>query len=85
MRRVVRTTRGTFKRDSICARCLLTAGVEMPSSRAAALKLPVLASVEKNAKSAGCTAARGVTIVGRHFLLKQGFVHLGLNLGLTML
>jgi hypothetical protein len=32
---------------------LLTAGVVMPNSRAAALKLPALASVEKNPRSAG--------------------------------
>lgn len=46
IRRVVRTTRATPRRDSIRARCLLTAGVVMPSSRAAALKLPALASAE---------------------------------------
>ena len=35
IRRVVRLTSDTPSRDSICARCLLTAGVVMPSSRAA--------------------------------------------------
>jgi hypothetical protein len=40
MRRVVRLTSDTPTRDSISARCLLTAGVVMPSSRAAALRLP---------------------------------------------
>ena len=40
MRRVVRLTSGTPRRASICARRLLTAGVVMPSSRAAALRLP---------------------------------------------
>jgi len=53
IRRVVRTTSDTPRRDSIKARCLLTAGVVMPSSRAAALKLPALASVEKKPRSAG--------------------------------
>ena len=53
MRRVVRFTSGTPTRASICARCLLTAGVVTPSSRAAALRLPALASVEKKPRSAG--------------------------------
>ena len=55
MRRVVRLTRGPPMRVSICAKCLLTAGVVIPSSRAAALKLPQAASVEKNSRSTGCT------------------------------
>ncbi len=55
MRRVVRLTSETPRRDSIKARCLLTAGVVMPISRAAALRLPALASVEKKPRSAGST------------------------------
>ncbi|MNY76333.1 hypothetical protein D3C86_2158890 [compost metagenome] len=53
MRRVERLTSSTPARDSISARCLLTAGVVMPSSRAAALRLPALARVEKKPRSAG--------------------------------
>jgi hypothetical protein len=53
MRRVVRFTSDRPTRDSISARCLLTAGVVMPSSRAAALRLPALASTEKKPRSAG--------------------------------
>ena len=53
MRRVVRLTSDTPTRDSISARCLLTAGVVTPSSRAAALRLPARASVEKKPRSAG--------------------------------
>ena len=53
MRRVVRFTSDTPTRDSISARCLLTAGVVTPSSRAAALRLPALASAEKKPRSAG--------------------------------
>jgi len=53
MRRVVRVTSAMPSRDSISARRLLTAGVVMPSSRAAALRLPAAASVEKKGRSAG--------------------------------
>ena len=56
MRRVVRLTSTTPSLASICARCLLTAGVVMPSSRAAALRLPQVASVEKKPRSEGCRA-----------------------------
>ncbi len=53
MRRVVLLTSETPTRDSINARCLLTAGVVMPSSRAAALRLPAPARTEKKPRSAG--------------------------------
>jgi hypothetical protein len=53
MRRVVRFTSVTPMRASICASRLLTAGVLMASSRAAALRLPQAASVEKKPSSAG--------------------------------
>ncbi len=57
MRRVVRLTSDTPTRDSISARCLLTAGVVMPSSRAAALRLPALASDGEEAEVGGLDAA----------------------------
>ena len=56
MRRVLRLTSDKPTRASISARCLLTAGVVMPSSRAAALRLPAPASTEKKPRSAGWTA-----------------------------
>ncbi|RYP43648.1 hypothetical protein DL770_011548 [Monosporascus sp. CRB-9-2] len=52
MRRVVRVTRGMPMRASICARRLLTAGVVMPRLRAAALRLPAVASATKKPSSA---------------------------------
>ena len=55
MRRVVRFTSVTPRRVSICESRLLTAGVLMPSSRAAALRLPQAASAEKKPRSAGWT------------------------------
>ncbi len=57
MRRVVRLTSATPARCSICASRLLTAAGVRPSSRAAALRLPEAASVEKKARSAGWTAS----------------------------
>lgn len=53
MRRVVRLMSGTPIRASIWARRLLTAGVVIPSSRAAALRLLLAATVEKKPSSAG--------------------------------
>ncbi len=53
MRRVVRVTSGMPMRASICARRLLTAGVVMPRLRAAALRLPAVASATKKPSSAG--------------------------------
>ena len=56
MRRVDRLTSDVPARASIAARCWLTAEVVMPSSRAAALRLPLAARVEKKARSPGSTA-----------------------------
>ena len=53
MRRVVRLTSTTPRRFSICVRCLLTAAVETPISRPAALRLGLAASAEKKPSSAG--------------------------------
>jgi hypothetical protein len=53
MRRVVRFTRGTPSRASIYERRLLTAAVLMPSSRAALLSLPQVASETKKPSSPG--------------------------------
>src|SRR6185312_17545925 len=52
MRRVVRRMRGIARRRSIADSRLLTAAGVRPSSRAAALRLPAEASVEKKVKSA---------------------------------
>ena len=64
MRRVVRLTSARPMRDSIEASRLLTAGVVMPSSRAAPLRLPAPASTEKKPRSAGCTLRLIVVIAG---------------------
>ena len=53
MRRVVRLTRVTPVRLSIEARRLLTAALEMPSSRAVALRLPLPESATRKPSSAG--------------------------------
>ena len=47
----------------MAARCLLTAGVLTPSSRAAALRLPAPASAEKKPRSAGWMALLMATTV----------------------
>ena len=57
MRRVVRRTRPTPSRFSIADSRLLTAAVLTLSSRAAAVRLPVLASAAKKASSSGCSRA----------------------------
>jgi hypothetical protein len=53
MRRVVRLTNGMPNRDSINPKWRLTAAVDMPCSRAAALSEPALANAMKKPKSAG--------------------------------
>jgi hypothetical protein len=53
MRRVVRFTNDSPRRASTYASRLLTAAVEIPSSRPALLRLPLLASATKKPSSAG--------------------------------
>jgi len=53
MRRVLRSTSGTPARPSTCASRLLTAALLTPSSRAAALRLLLPASVTRKPSSAG--------------------------------
>ncbi|MNT80899.1 hypothetical protein D3C72_2204290 [compost metagenome] len=53
MRRVVRVTSGMPMRASICASRLLTAAVVIPRPRAAALRLPAVATEVKKPSSEG--------------------------------